>query len=185
MKNSVAVCRDSLPMVRSRWADFVELTRPRLAVMVLFTTAAGFCLAGAGAGDLVRLLHTVLGTALVVAGATSLNQVLERNSDARMERTRNRPLSAGRVHPGEVILSHPVSDSSAPGTEGVARLFARVAGANASRMDSHNMGRSTVSLASSIISIDFPQLEKRMANAQKAVAYGIHFRQRTQRCNSE
>ena len=48
MKSSVEVCRDALPLVRSRLADYVELTRPRIAVMVLFTVAAGFCLASAG-----------------------------------------------------------------------------------------------------------------------------------------
>ena len=53
--------------------------------MVLFTVAAGFCLASAGAPDLARLLHTGFGTALVVAGATALYQVVERHSDAQME----------------------------------------------------------------------------------------------------
>jgi heme o synthase len=94
----------ALPLVRSRWADYVELTRPRLAVMVLFTVAAGFCLARASPPALVRLLHTVFGTALVVAGATALNQVLERHSDALMERRWNRPLCSGHLQPGEVHL---------------------------------------------------------------------------------
>jgi protoheme IX farnesyltransferase len=85
-------------------ADYVELTRPRLSVMALFTVAAGFCLAGVGAPDLARLLHTVFGTALVVAGATALNQFQERQSDALMERTRNRPLPSGRLRPEEVLL---------------------------------------------------------------------------------
>jgi protoheme IX farnesyltransferase len=98
------VCPDTLALVRSRWADYVELTRPRLAVMVLFTVAAGFCLASAGAPDLARLLHTVFGTSLVVAGATALNQVLERHSDAQMERTRNRPLPSGRLRREEALL---------------------------------------------------------------------------------
>ena len=94
---SLAVRSGAPSLVRSRWDDYVELTRPRLAVMVLFTVAAGFCLASAGAPDLARLLHTVFGTALVVAGATALNQVLERDSDAQMQRTRNRPLPSGRL----------------------------------------------------------------------------------------
>ena len=102
MNISVAGCRDSPSLVHSRWADFVELTRPRLAVMVLLTEAAGLCLAGIGAPDLARLLHTVFGTALVVAGATALNQFQERHSDARMEHTRKRPLPSGRLRPEEV-----------------------------------------------------------------------------------
>jgi protoheme IX farnesyltransferase len=72
--------------------------------MVLFTVAAGSCMASAGAPDLSRLLQTVFGTALVVAGATALNQVLERHGDALMERTRNRPLPSGRLQPLEALL---------------------------------------------------------------------------------
>jgi heme o synthase len=101
---SLIISPDAPPLVRSRWAGYVELTRPRLAVMVLFTVAAGFGLASAGAPDLARLLHTVFGTALVVAGATALNQVLERHSDAQMDRTRNRPLPSGRLQPVEVLI---------------------------------------------------------------------------------
>jgi protoheme IX farnesyltransferase len=104
MKSTAEVYADGLPLVHSRWADFIALTRPRLAVMVLFTVAAGFCLAGAGAPNLARLLHTLFGTALVVAGATALNQALERHSDAMMERTRNRPLASGRLQPAEGLL---------------------------------------------------------------------------------
>jgi protoheme IX farnesyltransferase len=101
---SLIISPDASPLVRSRWAGYVELTRPRLAVMVLFTVAAGFGLASAGAPDLARLLHTVFGTALVVAGATALNQVLERHSDAQMDRTRHRPLPSGRLQPVEVLI---------------------------------------------------------------------------------
>jgi protoheme IX farnesyltransferase len=90
---------DAPALVRSCWADYVELTRPRLSVMVLFTVAAGSCPASSGAPNLARLLHTVFGTALVVAGATALNQVLERDSDAQMQRTRNRPLPSGERRP--------------------------------------------------------------------------------------
>jgi protoheme IX farnesyltransferase len=50
------------------------------------------------------LLHTLLGTALVAAGASALNQLLERRSDALMRRTENRPLPAGRLHPTEVLV---------------------------------------------------------------------------------
>jgi protoheme IX farnesyltransferase len=90
--------------IRSRFADYVELTRPRIALLVLFTVAVGFWLASAGVPDLARLLHTLVGTALVVAGASALNQVFERHSDARMGRTANRPLPAGRLAPTEVLL---------------------------------------------------------------------------------
>jgi protoheme IX farnesyltransferase len=104
MKSDLTVYPDGLPLVRSRLADYVELTRPKIAALVLFTEVAGFCLASAGAPDLARLLHTIFGTALVVAGATALNQVLERHSDALMDRTRYRPLPAGRLQPMEAFL---------------------------------------------------------------------------------
>jgi len=102
MKSAIAARPDTLTIVRSRSAEYLELIRPRIASMVSFTVAAGFCLTEASTPDLARLLHTAFGTALVVAGATALNQVLERNSDALMERTR--PLACGRLQRGEVLL---------------------------------------------------------------------------------
>jgi protoheme IX farnesyltransferase len=75
------------------------LIRPRIASMVLFTVAAGFCLAEARPPDLARLLHTAFGTALVVAGATALNQVLERNSDALLPSEDSEPVLSERGEP--------------------------------------------------------------------------------------
>jgi protoheme IX farnesyltransferase len=88
---------------RGRLADYLELTRTRVGVLVLFTVATGAWLAARGMPDLVSLLHTLLGTGLVVAGASALNQFLERHSDALMQRTENRPLPAGRLQPVEVL----------------------------------------------------------------------------------
>jgi protoheme IX farnesyltransferase len=85
-------------------ADYVELTKPRVAVLVLFTVAAGAWLAGRAELDPLLVLHTVTATALVAAGASALNQLLERHSDARMRRTENRPLPSGRLQPLEVLL---------------------------------------------------------------------------------
>jgi protoheme IX farnesyltransferase len=83
--------------IRSRLADYLELTKPRIAVMALFTVAAGYWL-GAGTDSSSRMLfHTLLGAGLVAAGGSALNQVFERRTDARMRRTANRPLPAGRV----------------------------------------------------------------------------------------
>jgi protoheme IX farnesyltransferase len=94
----------SLPLVRSRWLDFLELTKPRIAVMVLFTVAAGALLATRGPFDLMQLVHALIGTALVASGASALNQWLERGSDALMRRTENRPLPAGRLNSAEVLV---------------------------------------------------------------------------------
>jgi heme o synthase len=97
-------CTEALPLARSRVADYVALTKPRVAVLVLFTVAVGGLLAGRVAPDLVVLAHTLIGTAFVAAGASALNQLLERHSDALMRRTENRPLPAGRLQPAEVWL---------------------------------------------------------------------------------
>ena len=82
---------------RARVADFLELTKPGITRMVLLTTGVGFYLGAAGGMDWLLLLHTLLGTGLAASGTNALNQVLERDADALMRRTRNRPLPAGRV----------------------------------------------------------------------------------------
>jgi protoheme IX farnesyltransferase len=104
MKGAQAACPAALPLTRSRVADYLELTKPRVAVLVLFTVAAGAWLASRTTPDLACLLHTLCGTALVAAGASALNQLLERHSDALMRRTENRPLPAGRLQLLEVFL---------------------------------------------------------------------------------
>lgn len=89
---------------RTRLADFVALTKPRIALLVLFTVAIGTVLASRGTIDLLLLFNTLAGTGLVAAGASALNQLLERDSDGRMRRTENRPLPAGRLQPVEVLV---------------------------------------------------------------------------------
>jgi len=79
------------------WSDYLMLTKPRITVMVLVTTFAGMQL-GAGTGvPWLLALHTMFGTALVCAGTSTLNQVWERERDALMRRTAQRPLPAGRM----------------------------------------------------------------------------------------
>jgi protoheme IX farnesyltransferase len=80
-----------------RFADLVELTKPRITFMVVLTTAVGFIMPSSGPLPLLLLFHTLVGTALVVSGASALNQVLERDTDALMQRTEQRPLPAGRL----------------------------------------------------------------------------------------
>ena len=83
---------------RSQWSDFIELTKPRISLMVVLTTAAGFFLAAPRPLDWILLCHALLGTALVASGASALNQVVERHTDALMRRTANRPIPAGRLN---------------------------------------------------------------------------------------
>lgn len=93
----------SATRARKRALDFLELTKPRVVVMILITTLVGYYLGSREAGDYFRLLNTLIGTALAAAGTLALNQFLEREVDARMERTRLRPLPDGRLQPIEAL----------------------------------------------------------------------------------
>jgi protoheme IX farnesyltransferase len=72
--------------------------------MALLTVAVGAILASAGAPDWGIVAHAVIGSALVAAGASALSQLLERQVDARMQRTQDRPLPAGKLQPGDVLF---------------------------------------------------------------------------------
>ncbi len=105
MKAAAPTCNETtVPLVRPHLADYVALTKPRIAVLVLFTVAAGALLAGGMRVPPWTLWNVLFGTALVAAGASTLNQLIERRTDARMRRTENRPLPAGRLQPLEVLL---------------------------------------------------------------------------------
>lgn len=86
------------------WSDLAELTKFRLSLLALSTTLAGFLLGWRGPMDYLLLGATLLGTALCAGGAAALNQWWERDLDARMKRTRNRPLPARRMHPSDALL---------------------------------------------------------------------------------
>ncbi len=102
MKTASTLIPEATPLSRGRFVDYVELTKPRVGLLVLFTVAAGAMLAAGGFPDPALLFHAVLGTALVVGGASALNQLLERRTDSLMQRTENRPLPVGRLQPLEV-----------------------------------------------------------------------------------
>jgi protoheme IX farnesyltransferase len=89
---------------RGTLADFVGLTKPRLNLLVVATSAAGYYLGAPGVPEPGPMLQAVAGTALVAAGAAVLNQVVERDTDALMRRTRGRALPDGRVLPGDARL---------------------------------------------------------------------------------
>jgi heme o synthase len=89
---------------RGTVADFVGLTKPRLNLLVVATSAAGYYLGAPGLPEPGPMLQAVAGTAFVAAGAAVLNQVVERDTDALMRRTRSRALPDGRVLPGDARL---------------------------------------------------------------------------------
>ena len=80
-------------------SDLAELVKARLTLLVLLTTAVGFYLGSESPIDYRALFHTVFGTAAAAAGAAALNQWWERRADALMNRTKSRPLPAGRMSP--------------------------------------------------------------------------------------
>ncbi len=97
--------RHAHPIGRSgRLSDFLALTRPRVVLMVMITTLVGFYLASVGTPDYVRLTQTLVGLGFAAGGTLALNQYLERDVDARMQRTRRRPLPDGRLHPAGALI---------------------------------------------------------------------------------
>lgn len=88
----------------ARLNDYAELTKPRISVLVLVTVAISAFVARWGVLDGVLLIHALIGTSLVAASASALNQWLERRTDALMPRTVDRPLPAGRLSPVEVLV---------------------------------------------------------------------------------
>ncbi len=81
----------------------LRLTKPRITALVAATAAAGFLVAAGGLAAPLRLAALVAGTALSAGGTNALNQWWERDLDARMERTRDRPLPSGRLDPGAAL----------------------------------------------------------------------------------
>ncbi len=93
--------------VSARFLTYVELMKPRIGSLVLVATGVGFYLAlPAGAWNLAAattLFHAIVATALVAGGANALNQVLEADLDALMDRTKNRPIPSGRMRSSEAL----------------------------------------------------------------------------------
>jgi protoheme IX farnesyltransferase len=98
------VSSPALAASRASVADFLELTKPRITLLVVFTGLVGFVMASPGPVSGAALTPALLGIALVAAGASALNMLLERDTDALMQRTRSRPLPAGRLRPAEALL---------------------------------------------------------------------------------
>src|SRR5277367_590965 len=94
---------------KSRTSVFADLVKARLTTLVLLTTAVGFYVGWRGAMNFVLFFNTLAATALVAAGASALNQLLEREYDAKMRRTQSRPLPSGRLQPTTVAIFGGVS----------------------------------------------------------------------------
>jgi len=109
MKEISAEILSAASAEKSWTAVFADLVKARLTTLVLLTTAVGFHLGWRGAMNFILFFNTLAATALVAAGASALNQLLERDYDAKMRRTQNRPLPSGRLQPTTVMTFGGVS----------------------------------------------------------------------------
>lgn len=89
---------------RERVAAYLELTKPRITFLIVLTAAAGFALASSAHIDYTGLLRSMLGIALLSSGIATINQYMERDLDALMRRTANRPLPSGKLLPNEALM---------------------------------------------------------------------------------
>ncbi len=89
---------------RERLAAYFELTKPRIAFMLVLTSAAGFYLGMEGAFDTMLFINSMIGITLLAFGVATLNQVIERRTDALMERTAKRPLPSQRLSTAEALI---------------------------------------------------------------------------------
>ncbi len=103
-KKDIAEPQSRTMVFVQRASDYIELTKPRLVLMILITTAAGFYLGSPTVVNWMQFLHTLIGAGLTAAGVLGLNQYLERDIDAKMPRTQNRPIPAGRMCPMKALF---------------------------------------------------------------------------------
>ena len=104
MSQPATLASSGLAWAGGRTADYLELAKPRVVSMVLVATAAGFYLGEARSFDYLLALQLMIGTALAAGGTLALNQFLERDLDAKMARTRMRPLPDGRLSPAQALI---------------------------------------------------------------------------------
>lgn len=90
--------------VREKISSYLELTKPRIAFMLVLTSAAGFYLGSTGGFSIGLFVNSMVGITLLAFGVATLNQYIERDIDTLMERTAKRPLPAGKLTPMEALV---------------------------------------------------------------------------------
>ena len=104
MSASVLTYDEQAASPRARLADYVELTKPRISVMVMVSVAITAFVARHGQPDFLAIVHALVGTLLTAGSASAMNQWMERDLDGRMPRTKNRPIPSGRISSQQVML---------------------------------------------------------------------------------
>jgi protoheme IX farnesyltransferase len=84
--------------------DYIALTKPRITWLILMSTGVGYFFGARGGWHWLTLLNTIVGTGLIASGTAALNQWYERAADAKMKRTQDRPLPAGRISANEALI---------------------------------------------------------------------------------
>lgn len=90
--------------MRFRFLNYMDLTKPRLTLMALVTALSGFYLSSAGPLHFLPIFHLMIGACLIGGGANALNQYLEKDHDAKMVRTKERPLPSLRIKKSHALL---------------------------------------------------------------------------------
>ena len=104
MSASVLTYDESTETSRARLSDYVELTKPRISLMVMVSVAITAIVARHGQPDFFAIVHALVGTLLTAGSASAMNQWMERDLDKVMPRTKNRPLPAGRISSLQVMV---------------------------------------------------------------------------------
>lgn len=84
--------------------DYLALTKPRVTWLIVMSTAVGYYFGHSGPWAVWRIIHALIGTALIASGTAALNQWYERDADREMRRTQRRPLPDGRMRPVNALL---------------------------------------------------------------------------------
>jgi protoheme IX farnesyltransferase len=86
------------------WRDFMELTKPKVSLLIVFTAIVGMVLASPGMVPLPALVFGTLGIAMASGSAATLNHILDRRIDQQMARTRRRPLATGSLRTSQALV---------------------------------------------------------------------------------
>jgi protoheme IX farnesyltransferase len=100
----VSTLPDNPPALSLDWRDFLELTKPKVSLLIVFTAVVGMVLASPGMVPLAALVFGGLGIAMASASAAAFNHVIDRRIDAQMARTRRRPLPTGHLLQGQALI---------------------------------------------------------------------------------
>src|SRR5712664_820384 len=103
----MATAPDSPPITALRpgvWREFLELTKPKVSLLIVFTAIVGMVLASPGMVPLPALIFGTLGIAMASGSAAAFNHVLDRRIDEQMARTRHRPLPTGHLLKSQAIV---------------------------------------------------------------------------------